>query len=348
MKSPQTNAPDAGPASSRTLLIVDPSKNRFASLVKLLSESNFKVEFLSDKEADPVARIVDIKPDMILMNLFLNNKSTLPYIKDVKNQLKRYNTKIIVLTAHQSLNNIKESVKAGADDFVLEPFDPRLMLQRIRYQLQDRESFVPDELKADGAQIESGFQLIYDSLRLLSEMKDHHEALVLVLQKVAELAGSNRVNLIEGDLETNEGIVAATSDDPNLKDLKIDLEKYPEVREVLLNSNIVYIKDITANPLTQGIREQVKSIQITSLLVFPIRHRNNTLGAVSVRLAGGKEDLKVSEKHLKTFYMIALAVGSKIAARKLLRSRGQKPAAAARPGPSELPMGDDGDSGSSL
>jgi DNA-binding response OmpR family regulator len=344
MNSPQTNAAASEP-TARTLLIVDPSKNRFSSLVKLLGESNFKVEFIAGTDENPIKKIVELKPDMILMNLFLNNKSTLPYIRDVKNQLKQYNTKIIVLTAHQSLNNIKESVKAGADDFVLEPFDPKLMLQRIRYQLQDRESFVPEELKVDGTQIEAGFQLIYDSLRLLSEMKDHHEALVMVLQKVAELAGSNRVNLIEGDLETNEGMVAATSDDPALKDLKIDLEKYPEVREVLLNSNIVYIKDITANPLTAGIKEQVKSIQITSLLVFPIRHRNNTLGAVSVRLAGGKEDLKVSDKHLKTFYMIALAVGSKIAARKLLRSRAQRgPTTPTRLGPPEFPSGEGSES----
>ena len=97
----------------------------------------------------------------------------------------------------------------------------------------------------------------------------------------------------------------------------VSLEKYPEVREVLLNGNIVYIKDIAANPLTKDISRQVKSIEITSILVFPIRHRAETIGTLNIRL--GKDGLTVSDKHLKTFYMIALALSSKVAARRLLK-----------------------------
>jgi DNA-binding response OmpR family regulator len=305
------------------VVIIDASRNRFGHLIRSLEEAKIAVDYVSSSDENYIERAAELKPHIMIINLFLNGKSTLPSITRLKQMLKSRGTKIIVITAHNSINNIRESVKAGADDFVLEPIDPQLMLQRIRYQLQERQFYNPQDLSTstpatavDASGLQEGFQLVYDSLRVLSEVTDHHEALTTVLSQVASLASSNRVNLIEGDLETSQGLVAATSDDPSLKDLKIDLEKYPEVREVLLNSNIVYIKDITQNPLTKGIQEQVKSIKITSLLVFPIRHRNQTLGSLNVRLAG---ETSASDKYLKTFYMVALALGPKLAARKLLR-----------------------------
>jgi DNA-binding NarL/FixJ family response regulator len=305
------------------VVIVAASRTRFIHLIRTLEEAKIAVDYIPATEDNIVDRVADLKPHIIIINLFLNGKSTLPTIVLLKQLLNPRGTKIIVSTAHNSINNIRESVKSGADDFVLEPIDPQLMLQRIRYQLQERQFFNPEGLAAnfpvasvDASGLQESFQLVYDILRVLSEVTDHHEALTTVLSQVARLASSNRVNLIEGDLETSQGLVVATSDNPELKDLKIDLEKYPEVREVLLNSNIVYIKDISQNPLTKGIQEQVKSIKITSLLVFPIRHRNQTLGSMNVRLAG---ESSTSDKYLKTFYMVALALGPKLAARKLLR-----------------------------
>jgi DNA-binding response OmpR family regulator len=314
MSPKETNTQTPG---SRVIAIADPSKHRFQELAKLLKESSFTLEFI-DTKTDYVEKIISLKPELVIMNLFMNTASTLPAVKQIKKELERLNTKVIVLTGHQSINNLRESIKAGADDFILEPFDSRLVLQRIRYQLQEREVYSPDDLNAESTQVLAGFTLVYEVLRTLSEVKDHHRSIFEVIKRVADLARSPRVNVMEGELETNKGEVTASSDDPDLKDLPIDLEKYPEVREVLLNGNIVFVKDVTQNPLTKDIQAQVKSISINSILVFPIRHRSDTLGSLNVRL-NDQSSLDVTDKHLKTFYMVALALGPKIAARKLLK-----------------------------
>ncbi|NCN41062.1 response regulator [bacterium] len=319
------SSPDQTP--SFRISIVDANKNRFSRLTELLESQNLRVTFHvgSNTDANFISELREATPDIVVINLFLDGKSTLNRIKAIKADMPA--AKIIVLTAHNSINNIRESVKAGADDFILDPFEPQLMLDRLRYQLQEREMFNPEALNEASPPSESmdapnlaasqkNVDLIYESLRSLSEITDHHEALTTVLEAVATNADSKRVNLIEGDLETNRGLVAASSDDNTLMDLEIDLERYPEVREVLLNGNIIYIKDITQNPLTKDIQDQVKSIKITSLLVFPIRHRSNTLGSLNIRLSG---DGSVSERQLKTYFIIALALGPKLAAKKLLR-----------------------------
>lgn len=311
------------------VVIVDSSKSRFQSLQELLSLQKLNVQFMPAATEDEIKALAAATPDIVIINLFVDGKSTLGAIRSLKNLCN--STKIIVLTAHNSINNIRESVKAGADDFVVEPLDPNVMLDRIRYQLQEKELFNPENLaesmqsKKEGDNnpafdnLQSSFQLVYDCLRILSEIPQHHEALTKVLKDIGSSAKSPRVNLIEGDLETSKGLVAASSDDDNLQDLEISLEKYPEVREVLLNSSIIYIRDINQNPLTAEIKENVKSIKIASMLVIPIRHRSHTLGALSIRLSGEEGSTELTERQLKTYFMIALALGPKLAARKLLR-----------------------------
>jgi transcriptional regulator with GAF, ATPase, and Fis domain len=247
----------------------------------------------------------------------LNSAHTLGLIREVKTATERQGTKIIVLTSQNSRENIMECIKSGASDFIIEPFDSRQLLQRVKYQLQDREAYSPDDLKAEPTQVLAGFQLLYDCLRILSEVRETHKSVFEVLKRLADISKSPRVNLILADVNTNLASVIASSDDESMNDKIVDLEKYPEVREVVLKNTIVYIKDITQNPLTKDIKKNLKDIDITSLLVFPIRHRSETLGTLAVRLS--KDGLEVSDKHLKSFYMIALCLAPKVAAKKLMK-----------------------------
>jgi DNA-binding response OmpR family regulator len=302
--------------TKRRVMICDNNKLKFTEVITALQEADIEVVLLDDKPKI-VSTAAQFQPDIILINLFMSSSNTLTLMKEVKGVTERQGTKIIVLTAHQSKDNIMECIKAGANDFVVEPFNPRQLLQRIKYQLQDREAYSPDDLRSEPTQVLAGFQLVYDCLRILAEVKETNRCIFEVLKRVSELSQSPRVNLILADVTQNSAIVIATSDDPKIDNLEVDLEKYPEVREVVLKGSIVYIKDITQNPLTKDIKSQLKTIDITSLLVFPIRHRQETLGTLAIRL--GKDSMAVSDKHLKTFYMIALCIAPKVAARKLLK-----------------------------
>ena len=307
--------PKRTPLSNKRVMIVDNNKSRYAELSVALQAADIEILHCDDR-GSAVSNALQFQPDIVIINLFLNSGNTLSIIRELKGGLERQGTKIIVVTSHQSKDNIAECIKAGASDFVLEPFDPRLVLQRIKYQLQEREAYSPDDLRSEPTQVLAGFQLVYDTLRILSEIRETNRAIFEVLKRVAELSMSPRVNLVLADIATNSAQVIATSDDPSMENRDVDLEKYPEVREVTLKGSIVYVKDIMTNPLTKDIKASVKTIDIQSLLVFPVRHRQETLGTLSIRL--GKEGLAVSDKHLKTFYMIALCIAPKVATRKLL------------------------------
>lgn len=313
----KTNNPfkTKGPIKRR-VLFADSQSAKFHDLIHALTLADIETLFTNDR-AKLLSTALEFQPDLIILNLFIGQGTTLPQIRELRQGLEREGTKIVVLTSHQSKENLAECIRAGANDFILEPFDSRQILQRVKYQLQEREAYSPDDLRAEPTQVLAGFQLVYDCLRLSAEIKETNRAIYECLKRVAELSMSPRVNLIMADIASPTGIVIASSDDPTVQDLVVDLEKYPECREVMLKGSIVYVKDIMSNPLTKDIQSKLKDIQITSLLVFPIRHRQETIGTMCIRL--GSDGLAVSDKHLKTFYMVALLLAPKMATRKLLK-----------------------------
>ncbi len=72
------------------------------------------------------------KPDVILLDIYLGDKNGIEIIKHIKANEKYRNIKIIVFTAIADKEKIKELIKAGADDFVIKPFDPYFLIERIK------------------------------------------------------------------------------------------------------------------------------------------------------------------------------------------------------------------------
>ncbi len=300
----------------RRILFIDQSKQKYKDTVGQLEIAGFDCHYVDDLN-NIVFEIQQRKPDVVVMNLIVQGTSMIPKIREIVQNHGKNNIKIIIVTALRSKENITECIRAGASDFIVEPFETPFLLERIKYQLQEKESFSDESFEKQSGDIVQGFQLIYDCLRVLSEQADGHIALHECAKRTAVLAKSPRANIIVGDLESNVGHVIAGSDDAQLKNKKIDLEKYQEVRGVLLNSNIVYIKDVSANPLTKNIQENVKTIQIQSLILFPIRHRQECIGALVVRMDQNSSK-EVAEKHMRTFFSIALALAPKVAAQRML------------------------------
>ena len=215
---------DRTPLSRRRVMICDSNKSKYEDLLAALAEADIETLHVTEKP-QVVPAAMKFQPDIILINLFLSSANTLATIRELKGALDRQGTKIIVITAHKSRENITECIKSGASDFIIEPFDSRQILQRVKYQLQEREAYSPDDLRSEPTQVLAGFQLVYDCLRILSEIRDHHRSTFECLKRVADLSQSTRVNIILGDLESNEGLVMASSDDPKVENLKVDLEK---------------------------------------------------------------------------------------------------------------------------
>lgn len=300
------------------VLILDNVKALVEEHIRALEAAGFEVHFSNDFKKS-LGLAVEIQPAIIITNLILEGQSTLSLIQEFSKRFEDKRCKIIVVTRQKSIANIREAVKSGAHDFLIEPVPTKLLLERLKYHLQDRETYRTEDIeKYDPHDLKKAFNLVFQCANILSDKAQTHEAVFNCLKKMADFSKSTRINIIQADLESGEAAVVASSDNPEINFLQVDINKYPEVQEVLLNGSIVFIKDITQNPLTKNLQEQVKSIKMQSLLVFPVKHRGKIMGTMSIRLE--QANIDISEDQLKTYYIITLFLGPKIAAKKLMRS----------------------------
>lgn len=78
-------------------------------------------------------------------------------------------------------------------------------------------------------------------------------------------------------------LVLSTFEDPSLTNLSIDLNKYPEIREVCTTGKSVILRNAADSPLLKTARHWLKQIDIKDLIVFPILSRDKVVGTLHLR-----------------------------------------------------------------
>ena len=96
--------------------------------VSTLLERNGYRCFTSDDYLNIIRDILDLHPDLILLDLNLPVYDGFYICKEIRNQSE---IPIIVLTSSQSDLDELDVLNLGADDFINKPFNPRILLARI-------------------------------------------------------------------------------------------------------------------------------------------------------------------------------------------------------------------------
>ena len=96
------------------------------------------------------ARIVDSRPDLLIVDWMLPDQSGLELTRAIKRNKDTQDLPVIMLTARAEEHDKVAGLEGGADDYVTKPFSPRELLARIQAVLR---RVAPG---ADGQAIEAG------------------------------------------------------------------------------------------------------------------------------------------------------------------------------------------------
>jgi len=110
------------------ILVVDDDDGIRSLVKKYLNENNYLVTTSSSAE-DASEKIKIIKFDMIILDIMMSGKSGLDFIKENKKKLE---TPIILLTAKGEAEERIEGLEIGADDYLPKPFEPKELILRIQ------------------------------------------------------------------------------------------------------------------------------------------------------------------------------------------------------------------------
>src|SRR3954468_16562182 len=189
---------------SRRILIIDDERPILMTLEALLTRRGFQV----DTAATAAAGLKSLKgnlPALVLLDLQLPDAEGLHTLDQIKTEYPEM--QVIILTAHDSLNNAIESIKRGAYHFISKPYAPEELLSLVEKAVE-KQSLLREtaELRQRTQQLERQLEIAETRFAPVFTSK--------VMQQIDELitamAPSEANVLITGESGVGKEVIANT------------------------------------------------------------------------------------------------------------------------------------------
>lgn len=289
----------------RILLADDDGQVTFELKTKLGDRG---LEVRSISSGDQIEDVLhDWVPDFIIADLLLPGMNAMAMIAllNAEEKYKKLKIKVIVTSKHNSLQNVKQCLAAGAMDYITKPFRPEDMVSRILFHTQRKRQIsdmapvitevgtkTPTTSMKDVMQRQ--LKLMDFILQEALSAKPPEEILFNLARMSAMLLEAVRCNIVECDPLTIRGIVQASHDSRDARGFVHDLNVYPEVMHVMNTEKLVVI-DLDIEPSMADVKKKAKQIQFSSMIVSPLIVNGSFFGVMSARMTKTFENLTESD-----------------------------------------------------
>lgn len=161
---------------NREMIYIVEDEEDIAELIRFnLLRDGYRVNVFGTGEA-VLEQIKSESPDLLLLDLMLPGIDGLTVCRRVKNEFSAATFPVIMVTAKGEEADIVTGLELGADDYIVKPFSPRVLLARIKSVLRRQQTL---DTENDSESIKHGSMSIYP---------DRHE--VIVDGKSVKLTGT--------------------------------------------------------------------------------------------------------------------------------------------------------------
>ncbi len=135
---------------SARILIVDDDRALAEMLGIVLQGEGFLTEHSADG-AEALEAFRQIRPDLILLDLMLPGIDGIEVCARIRAES---GVPIIMLTARTDTTDVVAGLEAGADDYVMKPFNPAELIARVRARLREPQQEIAEELRVGDLRID--------------------------------------------------------------------------------------------------------------------------------------------------------------------------------------------------
>lgn len=112
-------------------LVVDDEPDIRDVIVFMLDKSGFEVHAESDGEAG-LAAAGSLHPDVVLLDWKMPGMNGVEVCRALRQDVDQQSTVVILLTANALEDDIQLAFDAGAQDYILKPFRPAELVERVK------------------------------------------------------------------------------------------------------------------------------------------------------------------------------------------------------------------------
>lgn len=185
--------------------------------------------------------------------------------------------RVMALLQAGDTEEVAGAVADGYDDFIMDPGNQVEVLARCTASLRACRS-LQDLFK----QRRDAASLLELSQTLASSL-DLQLILHTVSRQIADVIALERCSIILLDPDHDDAVMVAASEDRSVRDLRIQLSNYPELKRCVEAAAPIIIEDASIDPLLDGVRDQVSAAGVRTMALFPIVFEERVTGVLFLR-----------------------------------------------------------------
>ncbi len=112
-------------------LVIDDSRAMRSILAGILDDLEFEVEQAADAEMAYEVLKSDSGFDLALVDWNLPSMSGLELVKLVRQRQELAGLRLMMVTTETELARVREALEAGADEYIMKPFDKEMLLEKL-------------------------------------------------------------------------------------------------------------------------------------------------------------------------------------------------------------------------
>lgn len=280
------------PSSARILFAHDdPAFGR--TLTWILTEHDYQVTSTPTDES--LFGPLDTEAWDLLVLETSGGEAGLRLVKRIKEDDRHADLPILLLSPLESEEGSISALGLGASDFLSPPFRAREILARIKAHLRAGRA-----LNRARAESRSRSEMV-GILREIATSLTPDEIFMILVRRVAQGLGISRCSILLAGPDSGTATVVAAFENPVLRNLRIELSRYPEIQRAIETSSVVLCESVDSDPLYAATRnawkDEGQKVETTSALAIPFTIKGEQVGVFFLRTSG--EDTILTELDLQ-------------------------------------------------
>src|SRR6267142_589361 len=266
----------------RILLLGNPS-SRPEGLERVLVRSGFQVT--EAPSASP--------PDLLLFTPDPGLASVAEEVRGLVRDPAYGGAPVFVLLDSGKVNAATEALLAGASDALVGPIHLPELRARLDVQIHTRAE-VREAQEALRAR-----DLLFDIFQEVSSALRPDEIFQTLVRRVGQAFGLSHCSFVLTAPGDDKGRVVAVYENPAIRDLRVDLGRYPEIQEAIRTERPVVIQNVHEDPLFASIRQhwnkQQIEVNVQAAVALPVFVQGRAAAVFFLRTEKGDPQLRAAD-----------------------------------------------------
>ena len=276
------------------IIVADDDQALTRTLSWILKDNGYEVVTVPGGE-NLVDHLLADQFDLLLLDIMMPKVDGLQLLERVKTDYRFKDLPVLMISSMPPEEATVRALGLGAADFISKPFRVRELLARVKAHLRTGR-----ELNQARAEARSRTEMV-DILQEVTATLKPDEIYQILVRRVARGLRISKCSILIGSADDEAGTVVAAYENPMLRNLRVDLRRYPEIQQALKTGEVVLIQDVLTDPLYQAVRAEWEAegipVPTRSALALPFQLKGQQVGVFFLRTTA--EDAPLNQQDVQ-------------------------------------------------